>query len=152
VKVNTPWPNYEILPLNFTPLNNDLSNCVITSSYTSSYMIIINRIQILNKYGRHTFNMSPKISTSLELLKKDCKSFCIQISIQMFWKNSKIFHFMKSNELKIWEMILDIIFHISPNFHIDLSLHVSAVILQSWQWYKIYIEKILKQIFGLKKI
>ncbi len=38
VKVNAPWSNliYEIL--SFTPLNNYLSNCVITSNYTSNYI------------------------------------------------------------------------------------------------------------------
>jgi hypothetical protein len=38
---------------------------------------------------------------------------------------------MKLNELKFGEMVVDIIFHISPKVQIDPRSYVSGVVLQS---------------------
>ncbi len=44
-------------------------------------MIIINKVEILSIYERHIFNVSPKISRGLELLKGSCKLFCVRVLI-----------------------------------------------------------------------
>ncbi len=45
--------------------------------------------------------------------------------------SSKIFHFMKLNELKFWEKVIDIVFHVSLEFQIDPKSYVCEVALQS---------------------
>jgi hypothetical protein len=39
---------------------------------------------------------------------------------------------MKLNELKFKEMVIDIVFHVSPKFQIDPRSYVSGVTLQSY--------------------
>jgi hypothetical protein len=44
-------------------------------------VVIINRAEILSRYIRHISYVSPKISRILELLKANCKSFCVQVPV-----------------------------------------------------------------------
>jgi hypothetical protein len=39
---------------------------------------------------------------------------------------------MKLNELKFWEMVVDIVVHVSSKFQIDSRSYVSGVALQSY--------------------
>jgi hypothetical protein len=39
---------------------------------------------------------------------------------------------MKLSELKFWEMVVDIVVHVSPKFQIDPRLYVSGVALQNY--------------------
>jgi hypothetical protein len=76
--------------------------------------------------------MCLKISRSLELLRPSCKSFCVQVPVWGdFKESSKISHFMKSNELKFWEIVVDIALHVSENFQKDSRSYVSSVASQS---------------------
>ncbi len=95
-------------------------------------MVVTNRAEILNKDRRHICYVSLKISRSLELLKASCKSFCVQVPVWGdFKESSKIFHFMKSNELKFWEIVVDITFHVLKKFQKDSRSYVSGVASQS---------------------
>jgi len=49
-----------------------------------------------------------------------------------FQGSSKISHFMKLHELKFWEMVVNIVVHLSPKFQVDPRLYVSGVALQSY--------------------
>jgi len=57
---------------------------------------------------------------------------CLGLNLRWFQGSNKIFHFMKLNELKFGEMVVDITFHVSPKFHIDPRSYVSSVALQSY--------------------
>jgi hypothetical protein len=46
--------------------------------------------------------------------------------------SSKIFHFMKLNELKFWETVVDIDFHVSKKIQKDSRTYVSSVVLRSY--------------------
>ncbi len=95
-------------------------------------MVIINRAQILNRYKRHIFYVSFKISRSLKFLSASCKSFCVHVPVWGDFKESnKISHFMKSNELKFWKTVVDITLHVSKKFQKDSRSYVSDVALQS---------------------
>jgi hypothetical protein len=45
--------------------------------------------------------------------------------------SSKIFHFMKLKELKLWEIVVNIAFHDAPKFQISPRSYVSGVALRS---------------------
>jgi hypothetical protein len=95
-------------------------------------VVITNRVEILNRDRRHISYVFPKISRSLELLRASCKSFCVQVPVWGdFKESSKISHFMKSNELKFWEKIVDITLHVSKKFPKDSRSYVSDVTSQS---------------------
>ncbi len=95
-------------------------------------MVVTNRAKILNIDRKHIFYVSLKISRSLELLRVSCKSFCVQVPIWGdFKENNKISHFMKSNELKFWEIVVDIALHVSAKFQKDSRSYVNGVASQS---------------------
>ncbi len=56
---------------------------------------------------------------------------CSGPNLKWLQGSSKISHFMKSNELKFWEIVVDIIFHVSTKFQKDSRSYVSGVALQS---------------------
>jgi hypothetical protein len=56
---------------------------------------------------------------------------CSCPSLRWLQRSSKISHFMKSNELKFWEIIVDIALHVSEKFQKDSRSYVSGVALQS---------------------
>jgi hypothetical protein len=61
-----------------------------------------------------------------------CKSFCVQVPLWGdFKESSKISHFMKSNELKFWETVVDIVLHVSKKIQKDSRSYVSGVASQS---------------------
>ncbi len=45
--------------------------------------------------------------------------------------SNKIFHFMKSNELKFWKTVVDIALHVSTKFQKDSRSYVSGVVSQN---------------------
>jgi hypothetical protein len=55
---------------------------------------------------------------------------CSGPSLKWLQGSSKIFHFMKSNELKFWETVVDIALHVSAKFQKDWS-YVNGVASQS---------------------
>jgi len=57
---------------------------------------------------------------------------CSGPSLKWLQGSSKISHFMKLNELKFWEKVVDIVVHVSPKFQIDPRLDVSGVTLQNY--------------------
>ncbi len=78
------------------------------------------------------FYVSLKISRSLELVRASCMSYCVQVPIWGDFKESnKISDLMKSNELKFWEILVDIALHVLENFQKDSRSYVSGVALQS---------------------
>ncbi len=56
---------------------------------------------------------------------------CSSPSLRWLQGSSKISHFMKSNELKFWETVVDIALHVSKKFQKDSRSHVSGVASQS---------------------
>jgi hypothetical protein len=95
-------------------------------------VVVTNRAKILNRDRRHISYVSFKISRSLELLRASCKSFCVQAPVWGDFKESnKIFHFMKSYELKFWKTVVDIALHVSAKFQKDSRSYVSSVVSQS---------------------
>jgi len=56
---------------------------------------------------------------------------CSGPSLRWLQGSSKIFHFMRLNELKFWEKVVDIVFHVLPEFKIDPRSYVCGVALQS---------------------
>ncbi len=52
-------------------------------------------------------------------------------SLKWFQGSSKISHFMKLNELKFWEIVVNIVFHVLSEFQIDPRSYVNGVALQS---------------------
>jgi len=56
---------------------------------------------------------------------------CSGPSLRWLQGSNKISHFMKLNELKFWEKVVDIVVHVSPKFQIDPRSYVSGVALQS---------------------
>ncbi len=115
-------------------------------------MVIINRAQILNRYKRHIFYVSFKISRSLKFLSASCKSFCVHVPVWGDFKESnKISHFMKSNELKFWKTVVDITLHVSTKFQKDSRSYVSDVASQSCYDKSLHWEDI-KQIFEVEQI
>jgi hypothetical protein len=75
---------------------------------------------------------------------------CSGPSLRWFQGSSKISHFMKLNELKFWEMVVDIVFHVSPNFQIDPRSW--AVYLCKVAMIEVCFEKTSKQIFEVEQI
>jgi len=53
----------------------------LVSFSSDSFVVIINRAEFFLKYKRHIFNVFPIISRSLEFLKANCKSFCVQVLV-----------------------------------------------------------------------
>ncbi len=116
-------------------------------------MVVTNGVEILNKNRRHISYVSLKISRSLELLRVSCKSFCVQVPIWGDFKESnKISHFMKSNELKFWETVVNITLHVSENFQKDSRSYMSGVALQSCYERSLHWKDIKKQIFKVEQI
>jgi hypothetical protein len=56
---------------------------------------------------------------------------CSCPNLRWFEGSSKMFHFMKLNELKLWKMIVNITFYVSPKFQIDPWSYVRSVAFQS---------------------
>ncbi len=56
---------------------------------------------------------------------------CLGPTLRWLQGSNKISHFMKLNELKFWEKVVDIIVHVSTKFQIDTMSYVSNVALQS---------------------
>jgi hypothetical protein len=56
---------------------------------------------------------------------------CSGPNLKRLQGSSKISHFIESNELKLWEMVVDIVFHVSEKFQMDPRSYVSDVALQS---------------------
>jgi hypothetical protein len=56
---------------------------------------------------------------------------CSGPSLRWLQGSSKIFQFMKSNELKFWETVVDIVFYVSEKIQKDSRSYVSNVTLQS---------------------
>jgi hypothetical protein len=72
---------------------------------------------------------------SFEHVEKKLKVIlCLGPSSRLLQKSTKIFHLTKSNELKIWELGIDIFFHVIPKFEIDLSSCVNGWGLKSCWW------------------
>jgi hypothetical protein len=95
-------------------------------------VVIINRAENLSRYRRHICHVSPKISRSLKLQRANCKSFCVQVPIWGdFKKVEMIFHFMKLNELKFWETLVDIALHVLAKFQKESRSYVNGVASQS---------------------
>ncbi len=43
--------------------------------------------------------------------------------------------------MKIWKLIVNIVFHVAPKVQIDLNSYVSGVVLQSCQWQKFTLKR-----------
>ncbi len=56
---------------------------------------------------------------------------CLGPSLRWLQGSSKISHFMKSNELKFWETIVNIALQVSAKFQKDSRPYVSGVVSQS---------------------
>jgi len=56
---------------------------------------------------------------------------CSSLSLRWLQGSSKIFRFMKLNEPKIWEKVVDIVFYVSLEFQIDPRSYVCGIALQS---------------------
>jgi hypothetical protein len=68
---------------------------------------------------------------SFEHVEKKLKVIlCLGPRLRLFQKSTKIFHLTKPNELKIWELGIDIFFHVIPKFEVDLS---SCVMGEAWE-------------------
>ncbi len=57
---------------------------------------------------------------------------CSSPSLRWLQGSSKISHFMKLNQLKFWETVVYIVFHVLAKFQMDPRSYVSGVALQSW--------------------
>ncbi len=66
---------------------------------------------------------------------------CLGPSLRWFQGSSKISHYMKLNELKFWEMITDMVFHVSPKFQINQRSYLNDVALQSCWWQKFTLKR-----------
>ncbi len=56
---------------------------------------------------------------------------CSGPSLRWLQGSSKISHFMKLNELKFWEKVVDVVIHVSSEFQINTRSYVCGVALQS---------------------
>jgi hypothetical protein len=56
---------------------------------------------------------------------------CSSPSLRWFQGSSNISHFMKLNELKFWEMVVNIVLHFSKKMQVNPRSYVSVVALQS---------------------
>ncbi len=56
---------------------------------------------------------------------------CLGPNLRWLQGSNKISHFIKSNDLKFWEIVIDIALHVSEKFQKDSRSYVSSVVSQS---------------------
>jgi hypothetical protein len=94
-------------------------------------VVITNRVEILKKYRRHILCVSQNLKEFGVAESKLKVILCSGPSLRWLQGNNKISHFMKSNELEFWEIVIHIALHVSVKFQKDSRSYVSGVASQS---------------------